>query len=136
MSYCITQLSYKEGLFNFDNGIYRSGSSISVSITPIMRLSKEKDNILILQLTASYCMGEKVIMKYGGLVIYMVDNLREMINDTTIFDDFKIYIWQLTMQFFRGIICEKLKGTSLDTVFLPILEKNDIKSIKIEEIND
>ena len=132
MAYRITQLSYQEGIFQFDNSIYESGKPVSVSMLPIMRCSEEKDNIIVLQLTVLYKKGEETIMKYGGIVIYMVDSLKDLTKDEALLKDFKVNIWSEALLFFRGVICEKLRGTAIDNVFLPILRTEDIVSIKIE----
>lgn len=97
-----------------------------------MRTSEEKDTFLILQLTVSYSIGEEIIMKYGGLVIYLVNGLKDLLKDKTLFNNFKVDIWEQALQFFRGIICEKLRGTSIDNVFLPLLTKENIVSINVE----
>lgn len=136
MTYNINQLSYQEGVFQFDNDIYKSGQNVSVSINPVMRIAEDSDAFLVLQLTVTYSMEEEIIMKYGGLAIYMVDGLKDLIANDSSFNGFKVVIWEQALQFFRGIICEKLRGTPIEHVFLPMLRREDIITIKLEVKKD
>ncbi len=131
MSPNIIQIAYKEGVFQFDNNAYELGKTLNVGINPIMKIDKEAENLLTLQITVDYQCEGKPIMKYGGLAMYKVDGLGKLL----INKDFKINMWTEATMFFRGIICEKLRGSAIERFFLPNIPADKIQDIPLQGMN-
>ncbi len=91
------QIAYKEGVFQFDNNAYEYGKTLGVGINPVMKIDKDNDGFLTLQLTVDYQSDDKFVMKYGRLVMYKVENLAERPEDK----DFRVKIWTEAIMFFR-----------------------------------
>lgn len=125
----IIQIAYREGIFQFDNNAFQMDKTIGIGMNPVMKIDKASEDLLSLQLTVDYeCEGRKV-MKYGGVAMFKVDGLRDILSS----DDFKTSIWSEGMMFFRGIICEKLKGTEVERFLLPQIPSDKISEIPILE---
>lgn len=127
-------IGYLEGEFQFDSGSYTEGSTIAVSLAPVMKLDKRDSNRLSLQMTVVYKMDDRVLMKYGGVVSYAVDGLKGLLEEKEVFDYLKLNIWNQTISFFRGIVCEKLRGTVIDCLFLPSLSSEQISEIPFTSV--
>ena len=125
----ITQIAYKEGIFQFDSNAFQKNKTIGVGLNPIMKIDEKSEDLLSLQLTVDYeCEGKKV-MKYGGVVMFKIDGLKNKLSS----DDFKFLIWSEGMMFFRGIVCEKLRGTDIERFLLPQIPHDKIMEIPIQE---
>lgn len=133
MKYDIKLAAYSEGEFMQDNAILSSESKIEIRISPKMRESNDGEDYLVLQLTAIYRSEEKEIMRYGGVAVYHLDRLSSYRSNHNAMKEIKQEMWNQAMGFFRGIICEKLRGTSLGSFFLPSLPEDTIESIEIME---
>lgn len=132
MEIVFNQISYKEILFTFENNIFKTGDPISVKMAPVMKVVDKKKNIVALQLTVEYYTGEKAILKYAGIVLFMAKDWKTIINEEEVFNEFKLQLWSQTLGFFRGIICEKVKGTDIENFFLPQMPDADLMKIKVK----
>ncbi len=132
MAHEITQLSYKEGVFQYNGNRYATDKPVEVVIAPVMRADRENDDLLFLQITATYRSGESTFMKYGGVVVYKVDKWKELEKEKDALDYLKMGIWTQALLFFRGVLCEKLKGTPAANIFLPILPAEKIKEVTLQ----
>lgn len=125
----VIQVAYREGLFQFDSNAFQEDKTIGVGLNPIMKIDRMSDNLLSLQLTADYeCEGRKV-MRYGGVAMFKVEDLKDKLSS----EDFKVFIWSEGMMFFRGIVCEKLRGTEIERLLLPKIPRDKILDIPIQE---
>lgn len=125
----IKQIAYKEGIFQFDSNAFQKDKTIGVGFNPVMKIDKMSEDLLSLQLTVDYeCEGKKV-MKYGGVAMFKVDGLKKILTS----DDFKVRIWSEGMMFFRGVVCEKLRGTDIERFLLPQIPQDKIIEIPIQE---
>ncbi|MDE6854921.1 MAG: hypothetical protein K2J34_00445 [Muribaculaceae bacterium] len=123
------QVAYREGVFQFDSNAFQKDKTIGVGLNPIMKTDSMSEDLLSLQLTVDYeCEGRKV-MKYGGVAMFKVDGLKDSLNT----EEFKIFIWSQVMMFFRGIVCEKLRGTEIERLLLPNIPHDKILEIPIQE---
>ena len=124
----VIQIAYKEVIFQFDSNAFQNDKAISVGLNPIMKTDRLSEDLLSLQLTVDYdCEGKKV-MKYGGVAMFKVSDLRELLSS----EDFKIFIWSEGMMFFRGIVCE-LRGTEIERLLLPKIPHDKILDVPIKE---
>lgn len=128
------QIAYKEVLFNFDNNAFNAGSAISVKMAPLMKFEaiNDNDNTISLQLTLEYLTDDKTILKYAGVALFMADGWKDVDRESEEFKDFKLQIWTQTLGFFRGIVCEKVKGTEIERFFLPQMPVADIVAIPMK----
>ncbi len=126
------QISYKEVLFTFENNIFKTGDSISVKMAPVMKVVDEEKNLVALQLTVEYHTGDKTILKYAGIALFLAKDWKTIIHEEEAFNEFKLQIWSQTLGFFRGVICEKVKGTDMENFFLPQMPDVDIKKISLK----
>ena len=125
----VIQVAYREGVFQFDSNAFQKDKTIGVGLNPIMKTDRMSEDLISLQLTVDYeCEGRKV-MRYGGVAMFKVDGLKELLSS----EDFKIFIWSEGMMFFRGIVCEKLKGTEIERLLLPKIPHDKILDIPIQE---
>lgn len=125
----IIQIAYREGIFQFDNNAFQRDKTIGIGMNPVMKIDRTSEDLLSLQLTVDYeCEGRKV-MKYGGVAMFKVDGLRSLLSS----NDFKTRIWLEVMMFFRGIVCEKLRGTEIERFLLPQIPNDKIPEIPIHE---
>ncbi|MDE6866565.1 MAG: hypothetical protein K2J23_04140 [Muribaculaceae bacterium] len=133
MKYDIKLVAYNEGEFMQDSGSLSSESTIEVSINPRMRESGDGDDFLVMQLTVIYRSDKKEIMRYGGVAVYHLEKLSSYKNDTLAMSEIKQEMWGQALGFFRGIICEKLRGTDLGFLFLPYMPEEEIEKIEIQK---
>ena len=127
----IEQISYIEGVFQFDNNVYEAGKALSVTMTPIMKTGAGDDNILSLQLTVKYMLGEKTVMKYGGVTLYHIKDCKKILENKEESKSLRIIVWSQALLFFRGIICEKLRGTDIERFFLPLMPPEELANIEL-----
>ncbi len=125
----IFQIAYKEGVFQFDNNAYEVGKTLGVGMNPIMKIGNDTEDLITLQITVDYQCEGRTVMRYGGLAMYAVTHLSERLEDK----DFKVKIWTEAVMFFRGVICEKLKGSEIERFFLPNIPEDTILEIPLQE---
>ena len=92
----------------------------------------DNDNTISLQLTLEYLTDDKTILKYAGVALFMADGWKDVDRESEEFKDFKLQIWTQTLGFFRGIVCEKVKGTEIERFFLPQMPVADIVAIPMK----
>lgn len=125
----IKQIAYREGIFQLDSNAFQKDKTIGVGLNPVMKIDRMSEDLLSLQLTVDYeCEGKKV-MKYGGVAMFKVEGLKNRLSS----EDFKVNIWSEGMMFFRGIVCEKLRGTEIERFLLPHIPNDKIIDIPIHE---
>ena len=132
MAMKLSQIAYKEVRFNFNNNAFKAGSPVSVKMTPLMNRVAKNDKFVSLQLTLEYLINDKTILKYAGVALFMADGWKDLDPEGEEFRDFKLHIWTQTLGFFRGIVCEKVKGTEIERFFLPQLPDDDIINIPLK----
>lgn len=133
MKYNVQLVAYSEGEFMQDSGALSPDSKIEARIIPKMRESNDGENYLVLQLTVIYRSDEHDVMRYGGVAVYELKDLPSYEYDSSAMLDIKREMWGQALGFFRGIICEKLRGTYLGSFFLPFLPEEDIEKIVIKK---
>lgn len=129
MAIQFAQIAYKEVLFNFDNNTFKTGASVSVKMTPLMKGADFDDDAIVLQLTVEYHIEERPILKYAGVTLFLANEWRNITPESEEFKDFKLQIWTQALGFFRGIVCEKVKGTEIERFFLPQMPASAIDGI-------
>lgn len=127
-----SQIAYKEVLFNFDNNAFKTGALVSVKMTPLMKGVDFDDNAIALQLTVEYHTDERPILKYAGMALFLAKGWKDINPESEEFKDFKLQIWTQTLGFFRGIVCEKVKGTEIEMFFLPQMPAANINGIPLK----
>lgn len=132
MTISFSQIAYKEVLFNFDNNTFKSESAISVKMFPLMKEVDVDDNVIALQLTVEYHTGDQQILKYAGIALFLAKGWKEIAIDSDEFKKFKLQIWTQALGFFRGIICEKVRGTEIERFFIPGMPDKDIDGIPMK----
>lgn len=133
MKVTMTQIRYHELLFNFENSEKGTDETLSVKMMPRMESVEGNDDVLALILSVRYQIGEKVVVKYGGVVLFLAEGWRKLKDEKEAFDQFKVEIWNQTFGFFRGVLAEKLKGTFFEQKFLPQMPEEDIKEIPLKK---
>lgn len=129
----LTQIRYKELLFNFENSVKGSEDTLSVNMMPRMESVEENDDVLALILSVRYQLGEKDVLKYGGVVLFLAEGWKKLKEKEEYFNQFKVEIWNQALGFFRGVLAEKLKGSLLEQMFLPQMPEEDIEGIPLKK---
>lgn len=124
-------VSYKEGVFKFESSDFQRGEKVNAKMSAVMRKDNADRNFIVLQLTAVYEAAGKEIMKYGGLLAFLSVGWQDLDENSEEFREFKLGVWRQTQWFFRGVICEKLRGTELETYFLPQMPDEEILAIQL-----
>lgn len=134
MKETIAQIRYQELLFNFENSEKGSDETLSVKMMPRMESVEGNEDVLALILSVRYQIGEKDVVKYGGVVLFLAEGWKKLEEEKESFDQFKVEIWNRAFGFFRGVLAEKLKGSFLEQMFLPQMPEEDIKEIPLKKI--
>lgn len=132
MSIKFTQISYQEVIFNFDNSVLKPGESVGVKMIPIIKSVEDNEEMIALQLTVEYETNKTPILKYAGITLYLAEGWKKIVEDEQLFNEFKIKIWTQALGFFRGVICEKVRGTNMERFFIPQMPDKNIESIPLK----
>lgn len=128
MDYNFSQIAYSEGVFELDRNAFKAGFNVGVGMNPVIKMDKDNDELVSLQLTVDYDCDGKKIMKYGGIAMFKVENLTESLDSI----EFKMQIWSEAIMFFRGVVCEKLRGSEIERFLLPKIPNDKIADIPIQ----
>ncbi|MDE6793661.1 MAG: hypothetical protein K2J48_11335 [Muribaculaceae bacterium] len=101
-------------------------------MAPLMKTVDANDDVIALQLTVGYEAKDTEILKYGGIALFFAKGWKEFISDEDKFNQFKVNIWTQALGFFRGIICEKVRGTLIEPFFIPQMPDKDIIPIPLK----
>lgn len=132
MSIQFNQISYQEVFFNFNNNVLKEGEGVGVKMTPIMRAVDNKEEVIALQLTVEFDVNNSTILKYAGIALFLAKGWKELVTDEAQFNEFKIQIWTQALGFFRGVVCEKVRGTIMDRFFIPQMPHKNIENIPLK----
>lgn len=127
----ITLLTYKENYFTFDNDTFQPGSAVSVSMGPYMTEIEQNQDMIGLQLALEYSFNGKPVIKYSGQTLFLAEGWQKYKENPEDLNRFKILIWTQAFGFFRGILCEKVRGTDLERFYLPQMPSEEIAKVSI-----
>lgn len=124
-----TQIGYTEGITYIDLNGEKFGNKIEIEIYPKV-LETDDNERLPLQLTVRYLnpTNGKKLFEYGGIAFFETKVAPGSSYDW-LEDSSKRELWINALGFFRGIICEKLRGTGLERFMLPQMSDEDIYKI-------
>lgn len=125
----LTQIGYNDGITYIDINPEDTDNKIAIEIYPKLLESDSSEDVVPLQLTVRYlnpATGKK-LFEYGGIALFETNGKRTLADDNG--GSFKRDLWTNALSFFRGIICEKLRGTGLERFLLPQMSDEDIDKI-------
>lgn len=126
-------LTYKEGVYSIINITEFPRDGITINVSPKMKYDIDGVNNVVLQLTVYVNDKDDHLVKYGGIAVYEVNSLSNIVKDEEQIEILKSYIWKDAISFFRGILCEKLRGTIFSNIFLPEMPEDALQNLKFEQ---
>lgn len=125
-----SQIGYNEGITYIDINPGDIDNKVAIEIYPKLLESDPSQDVLPLQLTVRYSntTTHKKLFEYGGIALFATSYDKECVSDV----QKRIYkrdLWISALGFFRGIICEKLRGTGLEKFLLPQMSDEEIDNI-------
>ena len=125
-----TQIGYNDGITYIDINPDDIQGKIAIEIYPKLLETDPADDVLPLQLTVRYsnpATGKK-LFEYVGIALFKATYGRGSASEEHE-RCLKRDVWTNALGFFRGIICEKLKGTGLEKFLLPQMSDEEIYNI-------
>jgi len=116
---------YNEGRFILSKETEKMNKDtmLNVNIAPVLKY-RDDDDVVGALLNIDYSLDDKSVMFIGIVVSIYAENIHELFKDP---DENKVKqelkpIWELALGVARGVLIEKLKGTALESHYLPIVD--------------
>lgn len=116
---------YNEGRFLLSKETEKmtKDTMLNVNIAPVLKY-RDDDDVVGALLNIDYSLEKKSVMFIGMVVSIHAENIHELLEDP---DENKVKqelkpIWDLALGVARGVLIEKLKGTALESHYLPVVD--------------
>ena len=116
---------YNEGRFILSKETEKmtKDTILNVNIAPVLKY-RDDDDVVGALLNIDFSLDSKSVMFIGMVVSIHAENIHELLKDT---DEKKVKlglkpIWNLALGVARGVLIEKLKGTALESHYLPVVD--------------
>ena len=116
---------YNEGRFLLSKETEKmtKDTMLNVNIAPVLKY-RDDDDVVGALLNIDYSLEGKSVMFIGMVVSIHAENIHELLKEP---DENKVKqelkpIWDLALGVARGVLIEKLKGTALESHYLPVVD--------------
>ena len=134
-------LNYDEGRFIIDSNTTKeelAQNKLFISIAPVLKY-RENSDIVGALLNVDYSIDGRNILSLGMVISLLYDGWNTFISSHTDLNDQRkhlIPVWEIALNFVRGVIAAKTKGSALEQYFLPDADMEEFaKNALIECVN-